>query len=646
MKTEIRMKKWFMPAAASCLIALSAAACSNNQPSVNNAAHNLPMVETQTATPEPTKPPESIVFPTHSAPETETSEIIADLPRNETLYFGGRQQGSVKSWNPYSGNDNNAMAFVSNSSARLTVFETLYMYNPLDGAMHPLLASGPPEWNDGRTELTVRINPDAKWNDGAAVTAEDVAYTYASHLKYETGPGLRFKDYIETIEAADGAVVLKAKLTPDGAAVNPYQLEDYICGQYVVQKNWTRTLEARTSTPDAFKQDKGWDAVSSGPYKRLYDNEQEVVLVRDDDYWGVSLWGKPPAPKYLAHIIYADDASVRQAFINGSIDVNQQFLPDIQNLWLNNGLPVSAWLEEAPYGLCTVMPSAWFNLRNYGLDQVAVRKAIAMAADYDAINRDAMAGQSPTFIQSPRSLMNPTAAERGLYDQNAVKDLQWTGNDVAGAKKLLDDAGVVDTNGDGNREYNGRELKYKAFCPSGWSYWQAAIAIVAEAGEKIGVNIEAEFPPWDTYRTVIADRTQTEYDIFMYAGDGAGPAYPWARARERLGSAAAGIDDNWAGNFGGYLNPRADEIITAIPRETDPARLKELYTEAVEIYLTDVPSFTLMYRPEFFYAVNETVWIGFPKGAVGQSVPPSGCTDGYGIAALYNLKLAPRIPLK
>jgi peptide/nickel transport system substrate-binding protein len=634
------LKKWLISAAASCLIALSVAACANNQPPANSAASNLPAIETQTATPGPTKPPDPTVPPPSDTSESAKAETVLDLPRDETLYFGGRQQGSVVSWNPYSGGGNNAMVFESNASARLTVFETLYMYNPLDGRMRSLLASGQPEWNAGRTELTVRMNPDAEWNDGTPVTAEDVAYTFASHLKYETDAGLRFKDYIDAVEAADGAVVLKAKLTPDGAAVNPYLLEDYVCRQYVVQMAWTRVLEARATTSRAFKDDRGEDAVSSGPYRRYYDDDQSVVLVRDEGYWGAKLWGKLPAPKYLAHVIYADDSATRQAFVNGNIDVNQQFIPDGQNLWSDGVLPVSAWLDQPPYGLCTVMPAAWFNIKSYGLDQAVVRRAIAFAVDYDAINQEAMAGQSETFTQTPPSLMNPTDAEQELYDHESVNALQWTGHDTEGAKKLLDDAGIVDTNGDGNREYNGVELEYKAYCPDGWPYWRAAMEIVADAGGDIGINIEVSSQAWGVYQAVIADRDQTVYDIFMYASDSTGPAYPWARVRERLGSASVGSDINWAGNLGGYLNPRADEIIRAIPYETDPVRLRELHTEAVSIYLTDVPSFTLMYKPEFYHTVNETVWTGFPKGDAGQSVPPSGCTDGYGIAALYNLRLA------
>ena len=65
----------------------------------------------------------------------------------------------------------------------------------------------------------------------------------------------------------------------------------------------------------------------------------------------------------------------------------------------------------------------------------------------------------------------------------------------------------------------------------------------------------------------------------------------------------------------------------------------ELYTEATEIYLTDVPSFTLMYRPDQFYTVNESVWTGFPSSDDGLNIPPLNLADGYGIAALYHLEL-------
>ncbi|MFN8384778.1 MAG: ABC transporter substrate-binding protein, partial [Anaerolineales bacterium] len=69
---------------------------------------------------------------------------------------------------------------------------------------------------------------------------------------------------------------------------------------------------------------------------------------------------------------------------------------------------------------------------------------------------------------------------------------------------------------------------------------------------------------------------------------------------------------------------------------TDEAELKAAYTELVKIYLTDVPSFTPMYRPQSFHAVNESL-TGFPRGDDGTNppVPPLDLTDGYSIAGLY-----------
>ena len=83
----------------------------------------------------------------------------------------------------------------------------------------------------------------------------------------------------------------------------------------------------------------------------------------------------------------------------------------------------------------------------------------------------------------------------------------------------------------------------------------------------------------------------------------------------------------------------ADEILDKLATETDEATLKQYYTRLNEIYLTDVPSFGLMYRPDMFYTVNESVWTGYPMQDDESNIPPTDCTDGYGIAALYNLEL-------
>lgn len=566
------------------------------------------------------------------------------LPREETLYFAGQQWGAVNSWNIVGTNQNNAMAIAGNAGGyRTTMFETLFMFNPLTGEKIGLLADSY-EWNEDLTEMTVSLKDAAHWSDGTPVTAADVVATWDVGVLTNNGTGAGNKAYVAGIEATgDKTFVIKSVLTKDGQPVNPLKIEDFICGTPIAQAAWIKTLCDRCDNdPTKILNDAGEDVVWSGPYTKYYTDDQKVVLIRDDNYWGAdeSMWGKLPAPKYLAHVIYADNAAGELALKAGEVDVCQQFIGNIQNLWLEDDLPISTYYDEAPYGVCLTMPTAWYNMNIPVIaENTALRKAIAMATDYEAIIANAMTNQSPTFADVPRSPMNPTDGEQALYDHEAVKDLQWAGNDIDGANKLLDEAGLLDSDGDGWREYNGEKITLNAVCPNGWSDWQAAMQIVAAAGDKIGISIEPEYPEWDIMQTRFTDPTQTEYAIFMWSPDAASPSMPWGRCNQFLSSQFVGLQNNWSGNWGQYVNEEADKILAEIPLTTDHDKLVELYTELVKIYLTDVPSFSLMYRPSVFHAVNESVWTNFPSGDDGRNIPPMDCTDGYGIAALYDLEL-------
>lgn len=572
------------------------------------------------------------------------AEEVHDLPREETLYFGGQQWGPINGWNPLSSNMNNGMASAAAPrGSRTVMFETLYMFNILDGELYPLLADGDYEWNDDLTEMTVQINEAAKWSDGTPVTADDVAATWEAGIATKNGTYNGYSTYIETVEAVDGAVVIKAKLNENGEPVNPLQVLNFLSGTYICQKAWIDKITAEhNGDADAILNDPAEDVPFSGPYGPYFANNQIVAFIRNDNYWGQddSMWGSLPAPKYIAHSIYQDNDATLIAFKAGQIDVNQQFIANVQNLWEQDGLPIATFMDEPPYGICATMPTAWYNMEIPVLQVPEVRKAIAIAVDYDQIIENAMTNQSPSFSDVPRSVMNPTDGEQDLYDQEAVADLQWAGKDIEGAKALLDAAGIVDSDGDGWREYNGEKITLNAVCPDGWTDWQASMQIVAAAGKEIGIDINPEYPTYDIYQTIFTKASQTDYAIFMWSPAGAEPASPWGRVRALMSSDFLGKDNNWSGNFGHYSNPRLDEIIAKIPLTTDEDELVELYTEATKIYLTDVPNFSLMYRPETFHAVNESVWTGYPEYDDGDNIPPADCTDGYGIACLYNLELA------
>ncbi|MBR2121457.1 MAG: ABC transporter substrate-binding protein [Lachnospiraceae bacterium] len=646
------MKKWLAAflAASLCLTALAGcasagaaapAAAPAEEAAVEEAA---PAAEEAAPAAEEAAPAEEAAVEEAAPAAEEAAAPVTDLPRNETLYFAGQQWGTVNSWNVVGTNQNNSMAIAGGPSGyRTLMFETLYMYNFMDGSLKGLLANDDYAWNDDMTQLTLTIKDAAKWSDGTPVTAADVVRTWDIGVEINNGTGAGYKSYIDSIEADGQKLTINAAVNEDGQPVNPLKVLDFLTGVPIAQAAWLDVLYDRCGG-DAVTilNDPGEDVVWSGPYTKYYADDQKVVLVRDDNYWGqdASMWGKLPVPKYIAHAIYADNPAGETALKAGEVDVCQQFIGNVQNLWLEDDLPISTYYDEAPYGVCLTMPTAWYNMNIPVIaENPALRKAIAMAVDYDTIIANAMTNQSPSFADVPRSLMNPTDGEQALYNHDEVADLQWAGMDYDGANALLDEAGLVDTDNDGYREYNGEKITLNAVYPNGWTDWQASMEVVAAAGEKIGIEITTLYPEWSIYQTVFVNPNQTEYQIFMWSPEAASPSNPWTRVNQFFGEEFLGLENNWSGNWGQYENAEANELLKKIPVTTDEEELKSLYTELTKIYLTEVPSFSLMYRPSLFHAVNESVWTNYPSGDDGRNIPPADCTDGYGIAALYELEL-------
>ena len=86
------------------------------------------------------------------------AEAVTELPRNETLYHSGWQYGAVAAYNPLHPSSNNSMAISANPrGSRTLVWETLYMYNALDGKLYGLLAEDDYAWNEDMTQLTFAL---------------------------------------------------------------------------------------------------------------------------------------------------------------------------------------------------------------------------------------------------------------------------------------------------------------------------------------------------------------------------------------------------------------------------------------------------------------------------------------------------------
>ncbi|MGX1826820.1 ABC transporter substrate-binding protein [Paenibacillus taichungensis] len=573
--------------------------------------------------PSVSEPQGTVDTPTTTTQNEPAPQTNKETPRNETLYINGLQWGPPTNFNLLSGNP----AFpVNYGNSRELVYETLFMVNQLDGGLEPLLGNSY-EWTD-ETTLRIELNADAKWSDGTAFTADDVVYTYELGKKYDINWS-SFWTYISEVKA-DGAQAVEIKLNPD----NPNKLTvlDSIELIPMLPKHiWEEIEKKNNNDLTAIRKEVNDNPVGTGAYKLHFYNDQKITIVRDDNYWGQKLFGKLPAPKYITHVIYKDNAAGDLAFKSGQVDVSQQFIPQVWKMW-EGGAAVKTYLKDAPYYLPGSMPSIFFNLSKAGLDNADVRRAIAMSINYEKISELAMSGYSAPM--QPSLTLN-SDAESKYIDQDAIKSLQWT-MDIEGANALLDKIGAKKGK-DGIRVLNGTRLgPFEVECPYGWSDWNAALEIVAQSAKAIGIEIRTKFPESPVWTN---DLQTGKFDIIMNTpAGGVSPSQPWNRAMTIMyskGVAPMGEMAFW--NWGRYQNDRADAIIEEIPSVSDEAKLKSLYTELNTIWLKDIPSIPLMYRPWVFDTVNESVWKGFPTEGDGTNIPPQISMDGAGIKALYQI---------
>ncbi|MCM3782564.1 ABC transporter substrate-binding protein [Neobacillus mesonae] len=573
--------------------------------------------------PSTTEPPVSENVPPGSSEESPPSNETGSTPRNETLYVNGLQWGAPTNFNLLSGNP----AFPINyGNSRELVYETLFMINQLNGDLEPLLGTKY-EWIDDMT-LQIELNPDAKWSDSTPFTADDVVYTYKLGEKYDINWS-NFWTYISDI-TAEGPQTVNIALSSDNP--NKLAILDSIELIPMLPKHiWEEVERSANDDLSTIRKEVNENPIGTGPYKMHFYNDQKITIVRDDNYWGQKLFGKLPAPKYITHVIYKDNAAGDLAFKSGQVDVSQQFIPQVWKMW-EGGAPIKTYVQEAPYYVPGSMPSIFFNMSKEGLDNPDVRRAIAMAIDYDKISELAISGYSAKI--EPSLTLN-TAAEAKYVDQDAIKDLQWT-KDVDAANALLDSIGA-EKGKDGIRVLNGTRLgPFEIQCPYGWSDWNAALEIVAQSAKAIGIEIRTQFPE----APVWTNNLQTgKFDIIMNTpAGGVSPSQPWSRARTIMYSKdVAPLGEMAFWNWGRYQNDRADEIIEEIPSVSDEGQLKSLYTELTKIWLTDIPSIPLMYRPWVFDTVNESVWKGFPTEGDGSNIPPQIAMDGAGIRTLYQI---------
>lgn len=310
------------------------------------------------------------------------------------------------------------------------------------------------------------------------------------------------------------------------------------------------------------------DVTCTGPFMvESYTPEEEIVVVRNDNYWGEA----PPLDR-ITFRFYADDTTRALAIQNGEvdmiIDVPLSILDSVESL---PGIQIA----RAPVGNTTLMYLARRTAdgTNRVLADPLVRRALASAIDRDTFVNGVLAGNAEVFPHvAPPAVLGEFA--------DMVEGVPYDPDEAA---RLLDEAGWL-REGDSVRMRDGQPLKVTII----YSRADLTTAEFAQAMlRQVGFDAEVLQLDAGAYRDRL-DTGDYDIDISIPNQNDANPAFLMAL---RWYSKASGLNAQ-------IISPGPDTqfeaLIDAILAESDATELRRLSAEAMhELVDVEVGAVTL-----------------------------------------------------
>ncbi|MFK7879131.1 peptide ABC transporter substrate-binding protein [Roseobacter sp.] len=467
-----------------------------------------------------------------------------------------------------------------NEAASL-ILESLARFNE-KGEMVPWLAEDIPTVDNGAvaedlTSITWTLKEDLQWSDGSAVTADDILFTYEYCTHPESGcASLSYFDGISGIEAVGDRGV---KISFDAPKPFPYTAFVGAESPILQKAQFEDCLGARA--PECT--DANFGPIGTGPFKVSEFRPNDVITYVANDNFREE--GKPA----FATVTFKGGgdaaAAARSVLETGEFDYawNLQLAPDVLARMeeAGKGTVVAAYgtsVERLMINQTNASPelgpeqrSVYMGGENKHpfLTDPKVGQALSMAIDRALIDEIGYgAGGQPTCNVLPAPELYASTANDGCLVQ-----------DIEGANALLDEAGWVDTNGNGVRDKDGIELSI-LFQTSTNAVRQDTQALIKDWWNQIGVetelrNIDASVffgsdpgSP-DTFQKFYAD-------VEMYTNNFAG-VDPEAYMGNWVCADIPGPNTQWQGNnMQRFCDPEYDALVEEMSQTSDLAKRGEL----------------------------------------------------------------------
>lgn len=437
--------------------------------------------------------------------------------------------------------------------------------------------------------VTGKIKPGLKWSDGEPLTAHDLVFTWKVNCSDGSGAldltncpldsAVGAVGQLVNYEAVDDTTV-RATYVP--GAVDPVYFITVFAPYGVIPQHQFDGMSAADILTDE-RQLGGENAqpLGYGPYMMTEWAKGDHLTVVPNPYWT----GSTPMTKDVIYKFYADATAVSAAVIAGEIDatsgitgINVDQVPFMESTAKQGVVNFETDPNAASFEMLYLNyydpKDPTFKTPHPVLGDYAVRKAIALALD-----RQQMV--DTIFFGGSKVVEQPQLPQMMSYDESAGS----LAFDPDAATKLLEEAGWVDTDGDGIREKNGVKASVTYITTSGSTPRQRAAQIIQASLGAIGIEVVLNFQPSSVVFStdVLYNRN---FDMIQFANTFTvvDPGAWW------FGIANCDQiplpENNFSGaNYAGWCEKAtSDAVARAAFLTLDTTERQDLYREAVQHY--------------------------------------------------------------
>jgi peptide/nickel transport system substrate-binding protein len=345
-----------------------------------------------------------------------------------------------------------------------TLYAPLTAVNPETLTTEPYLAESW-EVSDDLMTWTFFLRPEAVWHDGEAITAEDVQFTIERIQDPEENTDTHTASLqIDRVEVVDDHTVtfhLNAPnaLFPDVLSSGGWEpLPKHVYENF---ERLTDAVEFNTRTP-----------VGSGAFRigRIESGSQVEVLAFDDFFFG-----RPNVDRIVFRIVADQNAAVAQMRA-GDLDwtnIEPVHLRAIEGDSQLEAFPTSG----SRYVLALInLGETW----EQTLGDFLVRQAMFHAVDREAIAERIGLGLTPVMDRVVPSTL-------GWVPTPDVDPYRY---DLERAQALLEEAGWIDTDGDGIREKDGETLSFYVLVDRGNVIREQIGLVLQQSWQEVGMDVD------------------------------------------------------------------------------------------------------------------------------------------------------------